>query len=105
MRAAHRECSASFSESSKRVSRPRKDRSLKRPVGRDVILLRACVVTALIFVSSVSGLPADAPATKNSSPSICDNGQSDSASIKAKGGGITIGKSEMINGTGTLTLR
>jgi major membrane immunogen (membrane-anchored lipoprotein) len=30
----------------------------------------------------------------------CDNGQSASTSIKAKGGGITFGKSDVINGTG-----
>jgi len=30
----------------------------------------------------------------------CDNGQKASTSIKAKGGGITFGKSDVINGTG-----
>jgi len=30
----------------------------------------------------------------------CDNGQSAKARIKAKGGGITFGKSDIINGTG-----
>lgn len=30
----------------------------------------------------------------------CDNGQSASVSIKARGGGITFGKSEVVNGTG-----
>jgi hypothetical protein len=33
----------------------------------------------------------------------CDNGQTAKVLIKAKGGGITFGKSEVINGTGNFT--
>ena len=33
----------------------------------------------------------------------CDNGQTASVKIRAKGGGITFGKSEVVGGTGTFT--
>ena len=33
----------------------------------------------------------------------CDNGQTASVTIRAKGGGITFGKSEVVGGTGTFT--
>jgi len=33
----------------------------------------------------------------------CDNGQTANVKIKAKGGGITFGKSDVINGTGNFT--
>lgn len=38
--------------------------------------------------------------SKGTGTITCDNGQSASTTIKAKGGGITFGKSEIINGTG-----
>ena len=41
--------------------------------------------------------------TKGNGTITCDNGQSAKVKIKAKGGGITFGKSDVINGTGRFT--
>jgi hypothetical protein len=42
--------------------------------------------------------------TANGSGTItCDNGQSARVSLRAKGGGLTVGKSKIINGRGTFS--
>jgi len=52
-----------------KILAPGKERALKKSAGRRVMLLRASTLTVLLIATTLIGLPADAPPTKNSSPS------------------------------------
>jgi len=52
---------------------------------------------------SISGWSAGYAAASGSGTVTCDNGQSARVSLRAKGGGLTAGKSKIVNGSGTFS--
>ena len=52
---------------------------------------------------SLSGWSAGYSTASGSGTITCDNGQSARVSLRAKGGGLTAGKSKIINGSGTFS--